>query len=91
MSWIPTTDTDRQAMLAVIGADTIESLFASIPEALRMKSWDIPPGMSEMAVRDHIADLASRNNVGHTSFLGGGYYDHLWRRGAELGGRIFRF
>jgi len=76
MSWIPTTDADRQAMLAAIGADSIESLFASIPEALRMKSWDIPPGLSEMAVRDHIADLASRNNVGHTSFLGGGYYDH---------------
>lgn len=76
MSWIPTTDTDRQEMLDVIGADTIEALFGSIPASLRMKSWDMPPGMSEMAVRDHVAALAAKNNVHHTSFLGGGYYDH---------------
>tara|TARA_R110001592_G_scaffold13704_1_gene62538 strand:- start:1326 stop:2612 length:1287 start_codon:yes stop_codon:yes gene_type:complete len=76
MSWIPTTDADQQAMLSTIGVDTVEALFATIPAALRMQSWDIPPGMSEMSVRNHIADLASRNTVGHTSFLGGGYYDH---------------
>lgn len=76
MSWIPTTETDRQEMLAAIGADDVEALFDTIPSALRMKSWDIPPGKSEMAVRDHIADLAARNDVHHTSFLGGGYYDH---------------
>ncbi len=76
MSWIPTTDADQQAMLSVIGVDDVESLFASIPEPLRMQSWDIPPGMSEMAVRNHMAELAARNTVGHTSFLGGGYYDH---------------
>lgn len=76
MSWIPTTDTDRHEMLAAIGADTIESLFRSIPAPLRMKAWDIPPGMSEMSVRNHVADLAAKNDVSHTSFLGGGYYDH---------------
>ncbi len=76
MSWIPTTETDQQAMLAAIGVDDVEALFASIPPSLRMQSWDIPAGMSEMGVRNHIAELASRNNVNHTSFLGGGYYDH---------------
>jgi glycine dehydrogenase subunit 1 len=76
MSWIPTTDTDRQSMLSVIGVDDVEALFESIPASLRMRSWDVPPGMSEMAVGAHVRDLASRNEVGHTSFLGGGYYDH---------------
>ena len=76
MSWIPTTDADQQAMLKTIGVDSIEDLFSTIPTALRMKDWNIPAGMSEMSVRDHIAELAARNNVGRTSFLGGGYYDH---------------
>lgn len=76
MSWIPTTEADRQAMLETIGVADIEELFSSIPAPLRMKSWDIPPGMSEMAVREHVAALAARNQAGHVSFLGGGYYDH---------------
>ncbi|MBL7646921.1 MAG: aminomethyl-transferring glycine dehydrogenase subunit GcvPA [Candidatus Hydrogenedentes bacterium] len=76
MSWIPATEADQREMLAAIGVDSVEALFGSIPAALRMKSWDIPAGMSEMAVRNHVASLAGQNRVDHTSFLGGGYYDH---------------
>jgi glycine dehydrogenase subunit 1 len=76
MSWIPATDAERRAMLDVIGAESIDALFAGIPEALRMKSWDVPPGLSEMAVRAHVAALAAQNDPGAVSFVGGGYYDH---------------
>ncbi|MFM1919720.1 MAG: hypothetical protein RLZZ303_1354 [Candidatus Hydrogenedentota bacterium] len=75
-SWIPTTEQDTAEMLSVIGANSIDDLFASIPEASRMKGWNIPPGKSEMGVRDEIEELAARNNPGRLSFLGGGYYDH---------------
>lgn len=75
-SWIPTTEQDVAEMLSVIGADSIDDLFASIPEASRMKGWSIPPGKSEMGVINEIEALASRNNPGKVSFLGGGYYDH---------------
>ena len=75
-SWIPTTEQDTAEMLSVIGANSIDDLFASIPEASRMKGWNIPPGKSEMGVRDEIEELAARNNPGKVSFLGGGYYDH---------------
>jgi glycine dehydrogenase subunit 1 len=75
-SWIPATERDTAEMLAVIGAESIDALFASIPEALRMKSWNLPPGKSEMAVRDEIERLAEKNIPGKLCFLGGGYYDH---------------
>jgi len=76
MSWIPATEAERADMLRTIGVASIDDLFASIPPALRMKSWDLPEGMSEMTVRAHVAALAAKNNVEGICFLGGGYYDH---------------
>jgi len=76
MSWIPATEDERRAMLDVVGVDDIDALFEVIPEALRLKSWDMPPGKSEMAVRNHITQLAIKNDVCSTSYLGGGFYDH---------------
>jgi glycine dehydrogenase subunit 1 len=77
MSWIPTTEAEAREMLEVIGVNSIDDLFAVIPPEFRLKNWGIPPGRSEMAVRDHIARLAARNDAGSISFLGGGYYDHF--------------
>jgi glycine dehydrogenase subunit 1 len=76
MSWIPTTEDERQEMLATIGVESIDELFDSIPEPVRMQQWDVPPALSEMAVRNRLAQLASKNTPNATSFLGGGYYDH---------------
>ncbi|MBI1319034.1 MAG: aminomethyl-transferring glycine dehydrogenase subunit GcvPA [Candidatus Hydrogenedens sp.] len=75
-SWIPATERDTAEMLAVIGVKSIDDLFASIPETLRPKSWNLPPGKSEMAVRNEIERLAEKNVPGQLCFLGGGYYDH---------------
>lgn len=76
MSWIPATERDRREMLATIGVASIEDLFSLIPAELRMKRWNVPPGVSEMAVRDHIGKLSVKNDVCSVSFLGGGFYDH---------------
>ena len=75
MSWAPATAAERDAMLAVIGVKTMDDLFASVPKHLRAKSWDLPAGLSEMAVRDEMGKLAARNASGLTSFMGGGAYD----------------
>jgi len=49
---------------------------------------DLPDGMSEMAVRHHMAGLAERNAQGKTCFLGGGFYDHFIPAAVdELSGR----
>ena len=55
MSWAPLTDTDRDEMLETIGVSSIDDLFASIPREFRLKKWNIPPGESEMAVRDELS------------------------------------
>ena len=35
MRYLPLTDSDRQAMLATIGARSIDDLFVDVPEAAR--------------------------------------------------------
>ncbi len=77
MTWVPTTPEEQQEMLSVIGVKTIDDLFETIPEPLRLKQWDMPPGLSEMKTRGLMAELAGRNNRDCVSFLGGGYYDHF--------------
>lgn len=87
-SWIPAHEKDVEEMLAVIGVDSIDDLFSAIPEPLRMKDWTLPAGLSEMGVRNLVADLAAKNNPGRLSFLGGGYYDHYIPAGVDaLSGR----
>lgn len=66
----------RAEMLAAIGVDSVEALYASVPEALRLRTpLDLPPPMTdEVALRRHVGGLLERNT--HTgealSFLGGG-------------------
>ena len=76
MTWIPATDAERGAMLAAIGVRGIDELFADIPEHLRLREWQVPPGRSQMAVQRILAEAAGRNRTGTLSFVGGGYYDH---------------
>ena len=79
MRFLSVTDRDREAMLDTIGVDSLEELFAQIPEAVRLRRpLDLEPALSEPEVAGHLAELASRN--AHTgvelSFLGAGIYDH---------------
>jgi glycine cleavage system P protein (glycine dehydrogenase) subunit 1 len=75
--WIPNSaPAIRAEMLAAIGVDSVEALYASVPEALRLRrSLDLPlPVADEVALRRHVGGLLDRNT--HTgevlSFLGGG-------------------
>jgi len=63
-------------MLAQIGL-TMDDLFADIPADLKARSFHLPAGLSEMEVRNRLADLAGKNSVDLTLFLGGGFYDHF--------------
>jgi glycine dehydrogenase subunit 1 len=73
------TDADLAAMLAAIGVDSIDALFESVPESLRLgRELALPPGRSEAEVFAHLRELAARN-VGaddELTFLGAGMYDH---------------
>jgi glycine dehydrogenase subunit 1 len=73
------TAEDRRAMLDAIGAGSIEDLFADVPEPVRLgRPVDLPDGMAEQDVYDHLAGLAARNRHcdDEVSFLGAGMYDH---------------
>jgi glycine cleavage system P protein (glycine dehydrogenase) subunit 1 len=73
------TDADREAMLAAIGLDDVEDLFAGIPAALRLdRPLDLPAGEPEQEVYAHLRTLAARNVSAEDelTFLGGGMYDH---------------
>src|SRR5438876_8713491 len=66
-------------MLAVIGVDSVDRLFDSIPDAVKLKKpLDIPGPWSEIESRRWFRELAAKNKsaVDHISFLGGGAYAH---------------
>jgi glycine dehydrogenase subunit 1 len=65
-------------MLQSLGmpSGNIDELFRSIPSELRARSFDLPPGKSELEVEKYIRNLARRNATGLITFVGGGFYDH---------------
>ncbi|CAA9462121.1 MAG: Glycine dehydrogenase [decarboxylating] (glycine cleavage system P1 protein) [uncultured Solirubrobacteraceae bacterium] len=73
------TDDDRRAMLAAIGVDSVDDLFADVPAGVRLdRPLDLPPGRSELEVFEHLRGLAALNVSAddEISFLGAGMYDH---------------
>jgi glycine dehydrogenase subunit 1 len=95
MRYLPLTEEDRRAMLATIGAPSVDALFADVPAAARRDGLvDLPLAMGELAVERRIAAMAARNIAAGSVpfFLGGGAYrhhvpaavDHLIQRGEFL-------
>jgi len=74
----PHTAQDVAAMLEVIGAGSIDELFAHVPANLRARATiALPAGMTEPELRRHLGALASRNGAGGPAvFLGAGAYPH---------------
>ncbi|MHB8491737.1 MAG: glycine dehydrogenase, partial [Solirubrobacteraceae bacterium] len=74
------TPGDREAMLAAIGVDSIEELFTrQVPEEVRLRRpLELPEGMAEQEVHEHVRALAARNVSAEdeVSFLGAGFYDN---------------
>jgi glycine dehydrogenase subunit 1 len=70
----------KEAMLRAIGAPSIESLFAQIPEDHRFRgTLDLPPALSsEVALKRHMLGLLKKNADCETnlSFLGAGIWQH---------------
>ncbi len=76
MTYGPHTPTDRQQMLAALGIDSIDALFADIPVAMRADGLDLPPAEDELSLAQRLEALAGRNRVGLATFLGAGAYRH---------------
>jgi glycine dehydrogenase subunit 1 len=77
MPFTPHTDADVERMLAALGYDHLDRLFAHLPDEVRLDGpLDVPPGMSELEVMRHIDALAGLNRRDLICFAGGGIYDH---------------
>src|SRR5579875_1627717 len=77
MNYIPHTEGDRRAMLARVGASSLEDLFAEVPVGVRLtRPLDLPPGLSQMETEAVLGGLAAGNAAaGAICFAGGGSYD----------------
>ena len=74
--FLPHTPEDIQQMLKRIGINSLEDLYAEVPESIRLKKdYDIPEDMSELEIRAFFDKLGQKNDV-LTCFAGGGVYDH---------------
>lgn len=96
MRYLPLTDTDRTAMLNVIGAPDIDALFVDVPKAAQLDGpiHGLPMHASEMSVERHMRALSKKNLAAADApfFLGAGAYrhhvpasvDHIIQRGEFL-------
>jgi glycine dehydrogenase subunit 1 len=96
MRYLPLTEADRSAMLATIGASSIDDLFVDVPTEARLSGpiTGLPMHASELAVERHMSALARQNIAAGDApfFLGCGAYrhhvpasvDHLIQRGEFL-------
>jgi glycine cleavage system P protein (glycine dehydrogenase) subunit 1 len=78
MRYLPKSQSERQEMLAAIGAKSIEKLFESVPAKYRLREpLKLPGPLSEMEIIDYFRQRAAENSRGFTSFLGAGVYSHV--------------
>ena len=74
--YFPHTEADIRHMLERIGVNSLDDLYADVPESIILKKdYDLPSSMSETEVRDFFRKLGDKNQS-LTIFAGGGAYDH---------------
>ncbi|MEJ2731098.1 MAG: aminomethyl-transferring glycine dehydrogenase subunit GcvPA [Deltaproteobacteria bacterium] len=79
MRYLPHTPEDVAAMLKAVKIDSLEGLFAHIPEDCRRREvLKIPQYLTEWELNDHIDTLAGSMAVSpeHKIFMGAGSYEH---------------
>jgi len=78
MNFIPNTKEQQEEMLKEIGVAEVNDLFKDIPsEILLNEDLKIDGGLNEVAVKQKLVGLASKNKVDFVSFLGAGSYNHF--------------
>lgn len=76
-TFVPNTKAQQQEMLAEIGYEKLDDLFAHIPDAVKFEGeLDLPAGMSEMEVSREMKKIAAKNKVFSSIFRGAGAYRH---------------
>ena len=79
MRYLPLTPDDRTEMLAVVGAPSIDALFADVPDSARLAGpVDLPAHQGELEVERALGRLAAKNRPAGAGpfFCGAGAYRH---------------
>jgi len=66
-------------MLEVVGVDSLDDLFKTVPEDSKIKeALDLPAPMTEWELNDHMDELAGKMGASSEvkAYLGGGSYEH---------------
>ena len=83
--FVPHTPAEIEAMLEFLGVDSLDDLFAHIPQAVRLAGGlALEPGRSEADVLGRLGQSAGRNRPAGSGagpgrlvcFAGGGSYEH---------------
>ncbi len=75
-NYIPSSQTEQDELVKILGLNSVDDLFKEIPESLRIKELNIPSGKSEVEVRRIMEGMAQKNQVFHSIFRGAGSYYH---------------
>jgi glycine dehydrogenase subunit 1 len=96
MRYLPLSRDDRQQMLGLVGAGSVDELFVDVPEAARLegKIAGLPDHATELSVERQLGAMARKNMVAGEVpfFIGAGAYkhhipasvDHIIQRGEFL-------
>ena len=76
-NYLPSTQAQREEMLAYLGIDSTDAFYHTAPEHLILKEpLNLPPGKSELETKRFMANFAAKNTVFPTVFRGAGAYRH---------------
>lgn len=78
--YLPMTEKDKEEMLATIGVNSTEDLFADIPKEIRFQGeYNLKRAASEYELKKELIQLANKNISmnEYSSFLGAGVYNHF--------------
>ncbi|MDE2266400.1 MAG: glycine dehydrogenase, partial [Alphaproteobacteria bacterium] len=80
MRYLPLTDSDRSAMLAKIGAPSVDALFRDVPKSavVPLSVFDLPDTQGELEVERALSRMAAKNVAAGSVpfFCGAGAYKH---------------
>lgn len=79
MNYVPHAESDIKEMLSACEESELKGLFKNIPEKFQIDGLNLPPGISELELREQLNKI-SRQNISikdYDSYLGGGAYEHF--------------
>lgn len=77
MNWYLSTNPEERAeMLEVIGVNSIDDLYATLPPKLRVDEIDLPESFSELEIKQFFKQIAHENRIPDVIWRGAGAYAH---------------